>query len=305
MNAHHAVRPAEQIRDLAQNASIEAPLASVKDFPALRGFLPPAGKVFLNVVPRLSMDDMVAAAALLRRRGYEPVPHIAARLVNSRSALNNYVSRLCGEADVRQALIIGGDVPSPAGPFSSAAELLETGIFDAAGFETLGIAGYPEGHPKIAVADLDAALERKRAVVARTGVQLEFVTQVCFDAAAIINWRARLRERGIGCPVRVGIPGPTSLRTMVRYAAICGVGPSARLLRRNAWAVGRLAGAWDPGRLVTEVAKDLVSGGAADTHLHLFSFGGIERTARWLAQLRDGRFTLARLDRRIRTEERV
>src|SRR5260370_24795754 len=67
-----------------------------------------------------------------------------------------------------------------------------------------------------------------------TGIAVHIVTQFCFDAAAILKWIARLRDFGIEHPVRVGLAGPTSLATLLRYAQRCGVRASAQGLARQA-----------------------------------------------------------------------
>ena len=51
--------------------------------------------------------------------------------------------------------------PLLGGPFDSSLALLETGLFQRHGILHVGVAGYPEGHPKIAGSALDSALAEK------------------------------------------------------------------------------------------------------------------------------------------------
>ena len=46
-------------------------------------------------------------------------------------------------------LLVAGDSDAAAGPFSSSLQVLETGVFEACGIRSVGVAGYPEGHPRI------------------------------------------------------------------------------------------------------------------------------------------------------------
>src|SRR5262249_57137772 len=92
--------------------------------------------------------------------------------------------------------------------------------------------------PRISQQDLDRSLADKIQSAETTGMAVHIVTQFCFDAQAILQWIARLREFGVEHPVRVGFAGPTSLATLLRYAQRCGVPASppglarpARLLR--------------------------------------------------------------------------
>src|SRR3546814_12435059 len=52
--------------------------------------------------------------------------------------------------------------------FDSSMAILETGLFDKHGVETIGVAGHPEGSPDIAPAALEAALAWKNAFAERS-----------------------------------------------------------------------------------------------------------------------------------------
>ncbi len=61
--------------------------------------------------------------------------------------LADWIARYKGEAGVRQALLLGGGVATPAGDFDNSMQMIETGLFD--GFERLHVAGHPEGNKDI------------------------------------------------------------------------------------------------------------------------------------------------------------
>src|SRR3989475_12899519 len=98
--------------------------------------------------PGQTYHGIVALAARLKRAGLRPVPHVAARRIASRDALDEYLARAAGEAGVDSALVIGGDSDRASGPFESSLALLETGLFQRHGIEHIGVGGYPDGPPQ-------------------------------------------------------------------------------------------------------------------------------------------------------------
>src|SRR5262249_37073063 len=103
-------------------------------------------------------------------------------------------------------LVIAGDSDRASGPFDSSLALLETGLFQRHGITRIGVAGYPEGHPRIPEAALENALAAKKSVARASGLELGVVTQFCFEADAILAWAAAAKQHAL--PVRVGLAGP-------------------------------------------------------------------------------------------------
>jgi methylenetetrahydrofolate reductase (NADPH) len=134
---------------------------------------------------------------------------------------------------------------------------------------------------RIAPGDLDRALADKIAAAAATGLSVHIVTQFCFDAPAILAWIARLRGFGIDLPVRIGLAGPTSLPTLLRYAQRCGVRASAQGLARQAGLVRQLFALSAPDALVRALAAARAKGTTGEIAAHFFTFGGLSRSARW------------------------
>jgi methylenetetrahydrofolate reductase (NADPH) len=229
----------------------------------------------------------VALATRIARAGFRPVPHVAARRIASREALDDFLARVAGEAGADGALVIGGDSDRTGGAFDSSLDLLETDLFQRHGIVRIGIAGYPEGHPRIAPAALEAALAAKIAVARRAGLELSVVTQFCFDAEPILSWATKVGTHGL--PVRVGLAGPASLPKLLRFAAMCGVGNSLRALQAHPGAITRLMVEAGPEEAVRGLARRAAPPIAG---AHFFCFGGLVRTARWLRAVRDGRFEL-------------
>jgi methylenetetrahydrofolate reductase (NADPH) len=273
--------------------SIEATRPNADDVAALKAVAAPGTQIYLSAVLTRPQEEVVEQAAAIRAAGLEPVPHLAVRNFANADALKRFVGRLSGEAGVRRLLVIAGDRAEPAGPFLGALEAIDSGMISH-GIETIGISGYPEGHPRIAGHDLDRLLAAKVEAAGATGLAVEIVTQFCLEAPAILAWVRRLRDHGIDNPVRVGLAGPTSLTTLMRYAKRCGVRASTQGLTRNAGLMKRLLGAAAPDGIVRALVEANRDGELGEITPHLFSFGGIGATARWAASVAAGRITLDR-----------
>jgi methylenetetrahydrofolate reductase (NADPH) len=277
------------IRRLMDTASLEVVPGDPNSVETLAHLVPAQTRVYITSVAGRPVAASIDAAKDLHRAGLIPVPHIAARGIRDRAELLRMLERL-RSFEVDEALVIAGDLPKPMGEFRSALELLQTGAFDQFGFRRLGVAGYPEGHPRIPQEQLSEALAHKAAFARNSGAQIHVVTQFSFDARAIIDWERRIRPLiGTRLAIQIGLPGVTSVKKLLRFATICGVGASARFLRNNALGIGRLAAAWRPNQLVVDIAAAVAADpGSAVTQFHFFPFGGLKATAQWLRWARRG-----------------
>jgi len=276
----------QRIAGFMQDFSVEATRPSDADIAAL-SVLPRGTRVYISAVPHRAAEESVTAAIRLRAAGLEPVPHVAVRNFGSVDALDDFLARLNGEAEVRRALVIAGD-RGEHGPFRSAADAIDSGLFRRRGIRALGIAGYPAGHPKIGDDALFKALAEKIAAAEATGLAVEIVTQFCFDARAILDYAARLRAFGFEQPLRVGLVGPTSLAALLRYAARCGVHASAQALAHRSGLLRQVFALTVPDDLIRALAEAAPAGAS----VHFFSFGGLPATARWAQAVADGRIAL-------------
>jgi methylenetetrahydrofolate reductase (NADPH) len=222
------------------------------------------------------LPDLAGLAAETRRAGLEPVVHLSARRLTSKTELDDFVARLRGDADVKCVLVIAGDVDQ-AGPYSDALDVIRDGGLRQAGIESIGITGYPDGHAKIAQDKIDAALPVKLAAAADAGLRVHIVSQFAFEAEPILVWLKRLRAQGITVPVQVGMAGPTSFTALLRYAKRCGVNASMRGMASGAAA--SLIGNVGPEEIVEELAANAAGLGVVAPHY--FSFGGVADTARY------------------------
>jgi methylenetetrahydrofolate reductase (NADPH) len=259
----------------ARTFSIEATRPNAGEIAALAELMPGGTPVYFSAVPTVTPHELIAAAALLRKSGLEPVVHIAARRIRAAADFQNLLAGLRGEADVRRLLVIGGDVDT-AGPFPDALAVIQKGRLRETGIEEIGIGAYPEGHSRIASGRLEAALDEKIAAAAAHGLGVHIVSQFSFSPESILGWLKKLRACGITKPVKVGMAGPTSMPALLRYARRCGVNASLRGLMSGA-AAG-LIGNVGPDRIVETLA---LAGDLGDAAPHYFSFGGAVETARY------------------------
>jgi methylenetetrahydrofolate reductase (NADPH) len=259
----------------AHRFSLEATRPNAGEIAALVDLLPGGTPVYFSAVPTIEPPELIAAAALLRKSGLEPVVHIAARRIRVAADLQNLLASLRGEADVRRLLVIGGDVDT-AGPFPDALAVIQKGRLREAGIEEIGIGAYPEGHNRIAPGRLAVALDEKIATATAHGLGVHIVSQFSFSPEHILAWLKQLRACGITKPVKVGMAGPTSVSGLMRYAKRCGVNASLRGLMSGA-AAG-LLGHVGPDRIIETLS---LAGDLGDAAPHYFSFGGAVETARY------------------------
>jgi methylenetetrahydrofolate reductase (NADPH) len=276
--------------ELLTYASIEIAAGSARAIATVHEHLDPGADVYINFVPGGDYRAVVDTAARLRRAGYQPVPHIAARAIPNNGALDDFIGRLTAEAGVSRVLVIGGDSNSPSGSFSSAMEILRSGLLERHGVRSVGFAGHPEGHPIVDRATLDTALVGKIANARSAGLDPFVVTQFGFAAEPMLAWLRRFRGEGFGVPVEIGVAGPATVATLVKFGLRCGIGNSLRALRIRSNTVGQLLGELGHEELLRDLATGLVSFPAHGVRrLHFFPFGGIAQTGEFMVR------TLARL----------
>jgi methylenetetrahydrofolate reductase (NADPH) len=287
-----AGNPAQAIADFVQGFSIEATRPTAAEIDVLAAIIPSGTRVYVSAVPARPPQEVLDSAIRLRAAGFSPVPHVVARTFATTAALDEFLAQLTSKADVERLLIIAGDRDRPAGDLRSSLEVIDGGLLQRRGIREIGIAGYPEGHPRISQHDLDRALMDKIAAAEATGIRVHIVTQFCFDAAAILQWIRRLRDFGLEHPVRVGLAGPTSLPALLRYARRCGVRASIEGLARQSGLARQLFAMTAPDTLVQALAQARSDRRLGMVKPHFFAFGGVAATARWASAVAEGHIML-------------
>lgn len=270
------------------NMTLEITPRQAEKLPLIAQNVAPGTHVFVALVDPSHLEDQVAAMAEIRKFGFEPVPHIPARFVRNEDDLKARVERLARSGDVTRYLVLGGGAPEPVGDYHCALQLMETGVFEANGAQALGIAGHPEGNADISKVHGEAmlmqALSEKQAYIKDAGLEGFISTQFLFEAQPVAAWAKVLRENGIDLPAYIGIPGPASIKTLAKYAAVCGVGNSARFIRKQALNITKLLTVSTPDKFI----EDLAGIHATSPELkiigpHMYPFGGFDKLFDWLS----------------------
>jgi len=282
-----------RISQFAAGYSLEATLPSAADIDGIVGIAPAGTQVFLSAVPTKPLLSEIEPAGRLRRAGFEPVPHIAARNFPSESALDEFLTRMTGEAAVRKVLVIAGDRDDAAGPYQDALAVIHSGVLERHGIRDIGISGYPDGHPRISEAARAAAFADKLAAAAHAALDAEVVSQFAFEAAPIESWVTAVRESGVTNRIRIGLAGPAGFTALMRYARKCGVKASARGATRNTSLFKQMfSGLSAPDDVISSLANPAAEGSLGEVGLHFFSFGGLVATAQWANAVAEGRIRL-------------
>ena len=165
-----------QVEALLQGYSIEVMPRTAEKVEDFRALLPEGTRVYIAHIEGTPIDDMVRTARRLSEQGYPVMPHFPARIIADKATLADWIARYQGEAGVDQALVLAGGVTNPVGEFDSSMQLLETGVFDKAGFKRLHVAGHPEGNrdidPDDSMKNINEALQWKQKFSERTDAEI-------------------------------------------------------------------------------------------------------------------------------------
>ena len=283
----------EAIVQLAREASIEINVQDVADLEPSRALLAAGTKVYVSHLPRQSWLATETACRAVRAAGLRPVPHLPVRLVASASELDGVLDRLVAGARVDEVLLVAGDYPVAAGPYSMVADVLVTGALEKHGFKTVSMAGHPEGHPKVSLGEVRRAEREKVMLATRAGLDVNLVTQFFFEHTPFLDWVGDLRAHGVRARFVGGVAGPARPATLLKFAMRCGVGPSIRALTARPSSFMHLLGDHGPEHVVRGLAEARSGGAAEFGGIHLFGFGGYLRTCEWLSRVASGNFRLS------------
>ena len=272
------------IRDFS--AEVTAP--DRKSLDAAADLLAPGTRVYIASLPTDTLEKLVSAAKHLVDARLVPVPHIVARNLRNRQELDRLLGALTQEAGVDRALVLGGDRDDPAGDFDSSLQLIQSGLLPRRGITKIALGTYPEGHPRIPDDVLMTALTDKLAAADAEGLETVLISQVCFEAQPILAHIRKLRRTGIDQRIRVGVAGPAKRTTLLKYAMICGVGPSLRALRQRQQLAKNLASGETPERLIRELAQAQATDPSLNIWgMHFFTFAAFKNTIDFVGKYTD------------------
>ena len=272
--------------ELVAAGSVEISPRELHRATEVAALLPAGSCVYIPSLAGLPLARTLEAIAAIRAAGLDPVPHVSARRIVNREEFRDFLRRAAAEHGVHRVLLIGGDEPRPKGPFVDSLQILEERLLADCGVREIGLAGYPEGHPRIPLNAIEAALARKLELAAAQSIGVYVLTQFSFAPARVVEYCAMLARRWPSLPVYVGIAGPTDPAALARYAQRCGVSRSLRALRTLGTGIAQLVTNTDPRDQVVTVARYTRSREPSNVvGVHLYSFGGAVRTAAWMREL--------------------
>lgn len=274
---------AAQAAALVTSGSLEIGAHRPQDAATIAALLPAGTPVYVNHLPRHKLPDTLPTLIAVREAGLEPVPHLAARRIQSKEQLEGFLRRAVRDAGVQKALVIGGDVPEAAGPYADGAALVRSKLLVDAGLREIGIPGYPEGHPRIPSAALERAFAEKLSLLSTQGLGGYVVTQFSFAPARVVEFCTGLARTAPKVPVYVGLAGPTNPVALLRFAQACGVSASLRALRAQGLDAVRLVTHTDPSDQLAALTRYCASRPDCNVvGIHVFTFGGVAPAVQWM-----------------------
>ncbi|MDB4121020.1 methylenetetrahydrofolate reductase, partial [Gammaproteobacteria bacterium] len=237
-----------------------------------------------------NISAMVATAKRIHDEGFTVMPHIPARMIQNKAVLSDWISMYQNEAGVDEALLLAGGPGTPMGEFDSSIQLIESGLFDQAGFKRLHIAGHPEGNkdidPSGGIKNVSEALSWKQEFSQRTDASMAIATQFCFDADVVKKWADSIKANGIDIPIHIGIAGPAKLQTLLKFSIECGIGASMKILTNRAKDITKLLLPYKPTKILNKLAECKFEDPELNIEqVHFFPLGGIKKTADWVSEV--------------------
>ena len=277
------------LKNFLNNFSIEVTPRAVAKIENLSELIPSGTLVYIAHIEGTPIEEMVKTAKKINQQGYATMPHFPARIIKDKKTLKDWISKYQNEANVKGALLLGGGVNKPYGEYDSSIQLIESELFDLAGFEKLYIAGHPEGNKDIdpdgSTKNIDQALLWKNEYKNRTDIDMAITTQFCFDSKTVINWANDIKNKGVDIPIHIGIAGPAKLQTLLRYSIECGVGASIKILQKRALDLTKLLLPYKPTKILDELAIYKFNNPDFNIEkVHFFPLGGVKQVSKFVQE---------------------
>ena len=273
----------KQISSLLNGFSTEVTPTSASKVNNFQEHLSLGTSVNVTFLAGSNLKDTVQVCKRLNEEGFNPVPHIVARNFENTRALEIFLDLLVSTAYVCEVLMIAGDIARPLGPFSDSLQILNSGLLEKYQIRKVGVAGHPEGSPDISKDKLANAISDKNNWAKNSDMEAYITTQFCFEVPSIITWEKNIRKDGNKLPIHIGIPGPATLNTLIKFATMSGIGPSIRVLTRQTKNLTKLVFTQDPFNIIEGIAfAKLQDPDCLIEHLHFYPFGGLAKTTAWV-----------------------
>jgi methylenetetrahydrofolate reductase (NADPH) len=245
--------------------------------------IPPGTRINVTFLENEDLAMRTAAAAAVKRLGFTPVPHISSRRIKSQEMLEEYLEALRDVGAAENVLVIGGDPIVAMGPYTESLAVIESGLLQQYGVKHISMGGHPSGDPNIPADVLIPALQKKAAALAKADIPGTIITQVDFDVDRVLAWIAEVREAGVELPIRVGVPGPASVKLLLGFASRLGLSTSTTIAKKYGLSVTNLLGKAGPENFIHDLQSGLDPAKHGEVKLHFYTFGGFKTTAEWIA----------------------
>lgn len=229
----------------------------------------------LTCSPRHGLDSALDVACRLRELGHVVVPHVAARMLRDPEHLDTLLERMAA-AGIADVFLVGGDAEQPLGPYSSALDVIADLRAHPQAPRSIGVAAYPEGHPRIDPQTLADALQSKAEYADY------MVTQICFDPEVLLRWIGQTRAGGVQLPLFVGVPGAVQRRKLLEISMRVGVGASVKFVRKQRGLRRLVTRPLAATERLTGAVAPLIGGELGIAGFHFFTFNRLVETARFV-----------------------
>lgn len=271
------------VSTLASDAFVE--IIPMQSAATLLAPIPADTPLTITCSQKLGLEALIGFVAAATAAGFTVTPHLAARQIQHKAHLQSLLARL-GELGITNIFVIGGDLATPVGNYTSAVEVLRDMTTFAHSITRIGVGCYPEGHPHIDDAVLLQALRDKQQYADY------MVNQICFDPQTVIDWLGGVRDAGITLPLYLGLPAPMKTTRLISLGLKIGVGQSLKFLTRQEGLLRRIVtgNTYEPDTFLQHFPDELVT--RLDiAQVHVFSFNQIDATVDWQARLKHNRVT--------------
>jgi len=200
-----------------------------------------------------------------KKHGLEVMMHLTC-IASTKKEIAQIV-QILKASGIENVLALRGDPPQDRKPgkgrrdLKHAFELVEY-LRHLNGF-SIGVAGYPEGHPEAVSIDEDLLFLKKKV---DAGAQF-VITQLFFENRYFLDFEKRARAAGIGVPIIPGIMPIVNLGQVKKFTQMCGATVPSRIMRLME---GKDAG--DTLRIGVDLAikqcSDLIEAGVPGLHFY-------------------------------------
>ncbi len=272
----------ETAKNFLSNSSIETTPNVYAKYGKFTDLVPKNSNIYVTYLPDEDMNKVIDTSKKLFEEGYQVIPHLPARTIESYQKLEKYIKKLAEESGCSKILVIGGG-GKQLGEIKSSIEVLETDLLSKYNFKEVGLAGHPEGNPDVNQTDLDDAIVKKNNFSKKADFKMYLATQFFFESKSLEKWEKHLNELNNKLDIHAGIPGPATLKTLLGYATSCGIGNSIRFLSKQALNITKLAATKSPDKLIYDLASYKTNNPNTKLNkIHFYAFGGIKKTSDWL-----------------------